>query len=249
MFGGCQVSADCFNDVSVLDTMEPCPEECGSHGTCVDGRCCQCTAPGFTGHDCLQPLTCHSDCGLHGLCAQDGQCACSGGWSGENCQEPPRCPGATLPCSGRGECLSGGTCRCQAGAAGPDCFADIVNHSSASRRSPFFARRLMQGLLSLGTETDLHQKKEQPVSTSDFGIARVNQDGHQGEGSLDCEDMFCREGEHGWYYQHCCDRRCNRSQLPILPRNHNGAVTCTAKAKKSQGHARRIFWTLRRTLF
>lgn len=188
MFGGCQVSADCFNDVSVLDTMEPCPEECGSHGTCVDGRYCQCTAPGFTGHDCLQPLTCHSDCGLHGLCAQDGQCACSGGWSGENCQEPPRCPGATLPCSGRGECLSGGTCRCQAGAAGPDCFADIVNHSSASRRSPFFARRLMQGLLSLGTETDLHQKKEQPVSTSDFGIARVNQDGHQGEGSLDCED-------------------------------------------------------------
>ena len=38
-------------------------------------------------------------------------CYRGGGWSGENCQEPPRCPGATLPCSGRGECLSGGTCR------------------------------------------------------------------------------------------------------------------------------------------
>jgi len=39
-----QVSADCFNDVSVLDTMEPCPEQCGGHGTCVDERYCQCTA-------------------------------------------------------------------------------------------------------------------------------------------------------------------------------------------------------------
>lgn len=190
MFGGCQVSADCFNDVSVLDTMEPCPEQCGGHGTCVDERYCQCTAPGFTGHDCLQPLTCRLECGLHGSCGQDGQCACSEGWTGPNCQDPPRCPGAPLPCSGRGECLAGGSCRCQAGAAGPDCFADVVNHSSVAKRSPFIARRLMQSLLSLGSETESHQKQQEPasVSASDFGIERVNQEGHQGEDSLDCED-------------------------------------------------------------
>ena len=71
------------------------------------------------------------------------------GWSGASCEEPPRCPGAPLPCSGRGECLAGGVCRCQAQAAGPDCFAD-ANHSAVSVSRSFFARR-MESLLSMGT--------------------------------------------------------------------------------------------------
>ncbi|CAK9098456.1 unnamed protein product [Durusdinium trenchii] len=189
VFGGCQVSSECFNDVSVLDTLEPCPEQCAGHGTCVDGLYCQCTTPGFTGHDCLQPLTCHLDCGLHGSCGQDGQCACSNGWSGHTCQDPPRCPGAPLPCSGRGECLAGGTCRCQAGAAGLDCFADATNHSNLTASRPFFARRLVQHLLSF-TEKETKEPRlqnGQSISPADFGI-HVNEDGHEGEASPDCED-------------------------------------------------------------
>ncbi|CAJ1398529.1 unnamed protein product [Effrenium voratum] len=185
-FGGCQLS-ECFNDVSVLETSEPCPEQCGGHGQCVDGLC-QCTTPGFTGHDCLQPLSCHQDCGMHGACGHDGQCACSGGFSGARCHLPPVCPGQPLPCSGRGQCLSDGTCRCQAGADGADCFADAKNHSAGAEVRPL--QHWAQGLLSLAVpkEPSTQHKKWMRVSASDFGIDKVNEDGHVDAANPDCED-------------------------------------------------------------
>ena len=41
---GWQVAAECFNDISVLETGDPCPEECGGRGSCIEGLYCQCTA-------------------------------------------------------------------------------------------------------------------------------------------------------------------------------------------------------------
>lgn len=191
VFGGCQVS-ECFNDVEVLNTEEPCPDQCGGHGHCVENLYCQCTEPGFTGHDCLQPLACAMDCGSNGACGQNGRCVCSGGFSGATCETPPRCPGSPLPCSGRGECLPGGTCRCQSGAAGADCFADAAHNQSqpVSLRS-----RLVQSFLSLGESQEQPPVKPSvhpdPITTADFGIAKANEDGHAGENlSPDCED-FC----------------------------------------------------------
>mmetsp|Transcript_4117 Transcript_4117/g.7543 ORF Transcript_4117/g.7543 Transcript_4117/m.7543 type:complete len:590 (+) Transcript_4117:56-1825(+) len=187
VFGGCQVS-ECFNDVGVLETDEPCPDECGGHGRCVDNLYCQCTEPGFNGHDCLQPLACHEDCGLHGACGQDGRCVCSGGWTGLACASPPGCPGAPLPCSGRGECLPEGTCRCQAGAAGIDCFADASNQSQ-----PISLRTRLENFLLVGSgqqpAASKHARAADPITTSDFGILKSNQDGHAGEDlSPDCDD-------------------------------------------------------------
>eukprot|EP00931_Biecheleriopsis_adriatica_P050355 TRINITY_DN29148_c0_g1_i1.p1 TRINITY_DN29148_c0_g1~~TRINITY_DN29148_c0_g1_i1.p1 ORF type:complete len:662 (-),score=119.61 TRINITY_DN29148_c0_g1_i1:39-1916(-) len=132
-FGGCQLTSDCFGDMMVLDTLDPCPSGCGNHGLCVDGLYCKCTTPGFTGHDCMQPLSCKLDCGLHGACGQDGQCACREGWGGSDCTMAPRCPGSPLPCSGRGECLPGGRCKCQPGAGGLDCFGDEATVPALSK--------------------------------------------------------------------------------------------------------------------
>eukprot|EP00928_Gymnodinium_smaydae_P057146 TRINITY_DN40421_c0_g1_i1.p1 TRINITY_DN40421_c0_g1~~TRINITY_DN40421_c0_g1_i1.p1 ORF type:complete len:635 (+),score=81.80 TRINITY_DN40421_c0_g1_i1:41-1945(+) len=120
-FGGCDLSSSCFNDITALDTDDPCPDECGSHGTCVEGAFCQCTALGFTGHDCMQPLTCPEDCGSHGTCSQDGQCVCENGWSGPSCATELQCPGAPAKCSGRGLCLTDGSCQCTTGYMGQAC--------------------------------------------------------------------------------------------------------------------------------
>jgi len=200
-FGGCELGSNCFGDVAVLDTLDPCPSGCGDHGVCVDGLYCKCTKPGFTGHDCMEPMSCKMDCGLHGACGQDGQCACGEGWAGKTCTEPPRCPGHPLPCSGRGECLPGGKCQCQSGAAGSDCYGDAVlenktkalatvasaanisNHTDGAKHNKT-SKRL--GLLEVN-----YSKKAPappaPVHTEDFGMT-VNSDGHVHKNAADCED-------------------------------------------------------------
>lgn len=133
MFGGCRLAGDCYDDVVALDTSEPCPFGCGGHGTCVGQQFCQCSEAGFTGHDCMQPLSCRQDCGLHGACSQSGECVCDRGWSGPGCvtQEigaglaGPSAPGGRCPhdCCGRGECTRDG-CRCSPGWFGPMCTAN-----------------------------------------------------------------------------------------------------------------------------
>eukprot|EP00440_Ansanella_granifera_P005341 gb/GFBE01005794.1/.p1 GENE.gb/GFBE01005794.1/~~gb/GFBE01005794.1/.p1 ORF type:complete len:610 (+),score=97.38 gb/GFBE01005794.1/:1-1830(+) len=199
-FGGCQLGSDCFADVSVLDTLDPCPGGCGNHGQCVDGLYCKCTEPGFTGHDCLQPLTCKVDCGLHGACGQDGQCACAEGWTGTDCLSPPRCPGSPLPCSGRGECLPGGRCKCQLGAAGLDCFSDAVaavaavNSSQAATAAPVAPHSAARAEQSVAMRASLlalnasnpGKKAAGIPKASDFGIAKVNKEGHADGATPDC---------------------------------------------------------------
>jgi len=122
VFGGCELGARCFDDIAALDTADPCPSECGHHGRCAEGLFCQCTATGFTGHDCMQPLICFADCGEHGVCSQDGTCSCENGWAGEGCDQELPCPGDPK-CSGNGLCLASGGCKCNAGFAGADCSA------------------------------------------------------------------------------------------------------------------------------
>lgn len=126
VFGGCQPGAECFNDVTVLDTSEPCPASCGGHGQCVDvpgspgGSFCRC-GPGFSGHDCMQPLSCAADCGARGACSPSGQCVCLNGWAGPACNVELPCPGTPMKCSNHGRCAINGTCLCAKGFAGPDC--------------------------------------------------------------------------------------------------------------------------------
>mmetsp|Transcript_82843 Transcript_82843/g.258683 ORF Transcript_82843/g.258683 Transcript_82843/m.258683 type:complete len:618 (-) Transcript_82843:112-1965(-) len=120
-FGGCQLGSRCYGDVAVLDSFEPCPAMCGGRGECVGSEFCRCTAPGFTGHDCMQPLTCRTDCSGHGACSQDGRCVCDNGWRGEDCSVEVLCPGGSTKCSNRGLCLPSGQCQCFPGFAGPAC--------------------------------------------------------------------------------------------------------------------------------
>jgi len=123
LFGGCKLTSDCYNDMSVLDTFDACPDMCGRHGECVHEEFCRCTVPGFTGHDCLQPVSCRTDCGPHGSCGEDGECVCEQGWAGPDCtlKLPNVCPGAVLQCSGQGACRPDGRCACWAGYLGDDC--------------------------------------------------------------------------------------------------------------------------------
>jgi len=119
-FGGCQLNSECFNDVAVLDTSEPCAAQCGGHGVCLKNEFCRCS-PGFTGHDCMQPLTCPKDCSGHGQCTEAGTCACDTGWGGSDCAIDIPCPGAPVKCAGHGKCLESGQCQCFAGFSGSDC--------------------------------------------------------------------------------------------------------------------------------
>eukprot|EP00927_Polykrikos_kofoidii_P071588 TRINITY_DN67847_c0_g1_i1.p1 TRINITY_DN67847_c0_g1~~TRINITY_DN67847_c0_g1_i1.p1 ORF type:complete len:663 (-),score=90.28 TRINITY_DN67847_c0_g1_i1:117-2105(-) len=131
-FGGCDLGSLCYNDVAALDSHDPCPATCGHHGVCVGGEFCKCSAPGFTGHDCLEPLVCPMDCGPHGACTQGGQCACDNGWTGPGCATELLCPVGALAlnphvaasqtkCSGRGVCLTDGRCQCEPGYTGLGC--------------------------------------------------------------------------------------------------------------------------------
>mmetsp|Transcript_50308 Transcript_50308/g.78632 ORF Transcript_50308/g.78632 Transcript_50308/m.78632 type:complete len:646 (+) Transcript_50308:174-2111(+) len=120
IFGGCQLNSECYNDIAVLDTADPCPAGCGGHGTCAQSAFCRCSA-GFTGHDCMQPLTCPKDCSGHGQCSEGGTCACDNGWGGPDCSVDIPCPGSPFKCFGHGKCLNNGRCLCFNGYNGDDC--------------------------------------------------------------------------------------------------------------------------------
>eukprot|EP00929_Paragymnodinium_shiwhaense_P067970 TRINITY_DN34164_c0_g1_i1.p1 TRINITY_DN34164_c0_g1~~TRINITY_DN34164_c0_g1_i1.p1 ORF type:complete len:761 (-),score=189.76 TRINITY_DN34164_c0_g1_i1:75-2357(-) len=127
-FGGCELKSQCFNDLVALDTQLPCPNSCGHHGLCMNELFCRCTVPGWSGHDCEQPLVCAADCGPHGACAQSGHCVCENGWTGPTCSLELGCPSAALSsggrgleCGGRGLCMASGMCKCVAGYTGAAC--------------------------------------------------------------------------------------------------------------------------------
>jgi len=120
LFGGCQLTSECYNDVTVLDTYDSCPAMCSGHGECAQGKFCRCAA-GFTGHDCMQPLTCANDCSGHGQCTGSGMCACDNGWGGADCAIDYKCPGSPSKCLSHGKCLSNGQCQCFLGYSGGSC--------------------------------------------------------------------------------------------------------------------------------
>jgi N-acetylneuraminic acid mutarotase len=119
-FGGCRLTAECYSDMAVFDTSDPCPASCSGHGSCSQGLFCRC-ASGFTGHDCMQPLTCPRDCSGHGQCTESGTCSCENGWTGKDCATSIPCPGSPLKCYGHGQCLISGECLCFSGYSGNDC--------------------------------------------------------------------------------------------------------------------------------
>lgn len=131
VFGGCQLTGKCYNDVVALDTLDPCPDGCGENGICFDQSFCECSH-GFTGHDCLDSLTCPMDCSGHGSCSAVsflnggvGQCNCENGFAGSGCTVELKCPG--LPkCSNHGTCQEDGTCRCLSGYSGADCSSGVA---------------------------------------------------------------------------------------------------------------------------
>lgn len=152
VFGGCQLTSECYNDVAVLDTAEPCPALCGGHGTCAHGLFCRCSA-GFTGHDCMQPLTCPKDCSGHGQCTEAGTCACDNGWGGSDCALDIPCPGAPMKCLGHGKCLANGQCQCFPGYSGGECGAgsaicprDCTGHGYCSATSQCVCHQGFHGI-------------------------------------------------------------------------------------------------------
>lgn len=260
IFGGCQLTSECYNDVTVLDTSDPCPAQCGGHGFCDQGRFCRC-APGFTSHDCMQPFSCPSDCSGHGQCTQAGSCACDNGWSGSDCAVEFKCPGSPSKCFGHGKCLPTGECQCFAGYSGgaceagsPVCPQDCSGHGYCSENSVCICHdgfagvdctnqalqlgdirsklslaiaRVEAGMrhpprnLSLLTH-QIHQghhympgraKREMPEPTGEqFGIAEINDIGHSGVQTGECEDNcnfrgVCKDGEcycqPGFYGKKC----------------------------------------------
>lgn len=203
LFGGCQIGSSCFSDVAVLDTLDPCAANCGGHGTCVGGQFCQCTAPGFTGSDCQQPLACAVACGSHGSCSRDGRsCDCKVGWGGALCSVAmPTCPGRGAACSGHGMCLANATCHCDQGFGGKDCaeaqlalplevLAGFAPGSGAG------SGLVVQSLVAVSAGRLLSPaigpklQVSGPPTVRAFGIDKINENGHVAGGS----DMpLCKE--------------------------------------------------------
>ena len=111
-----------WNLSNVADA-QPCPNECSSHGRCINpGSQCACF-DGFTGGDCSL-FTCPygdawvdyptgiddahnpAECSNMGLCDRTtGLCTCRLGFSGKACERLV-CPGAGSECNGVGKCQS-----------------------------------------------------------------------------------------------------------------------------------------------
>mmetsp|Transcript_15136 Transcript_15136/g.35474 ORF Transcript_15136/g.35474 Transcript_15136/m.35474 type:complete len:676 (-) Transcript_15136:68-2095(-) len=130
VFGGCDLSLQCYDDVAALDSQDPCPANCGGHGECAVGAppmgsFCRCMS-GFMSHDCMQPVTCPGNCGGHGSCGAGGQCICDNGWGGPSCETALPCPWAHTTdgfyaCANKGRCMTDGMCQCFRGYGGPSC--------------------------------------------------------------------------------------------------------------------------------
>lgn len=179
-FGGCGLATGCFGDVFLLDTHEPCPASCGGRGSCVSepkvGLYCQCMVPGFSGHDCLQPVSClPEDCGSNGVCSLGGACKCKNGWGGQDCSKQLPCPGFPAKCNGRGLCLANGICSCLPGFLGKDCGLSPAFLQDESRSK---ARHLSNFVVfgSVGNSVDVplvHFKKDRRSSVAGIPVAHA----------------------------------------------------------------------------
>merc|ERR1719353_1532039 len=123
VIGGCELFNSCYNDVTVLNTGDPCASNCGGQGACEGEGAdayCQCR-PGFEGHDCLTPVPCPFNCHGHGQCLSTGRSSCAGTTLLETGLEDTSGSCASKPCSGRGTCSTEATCKCRLGFHGPAC--------------------------------------------------------------------------------------------------------------------------------
>mmetsp|Transcript_43552 Transcript_43552/g.94900 ORF Transcript_43552/g.94900 Transcript_43552/m.94900 type:complete len:670 (+) Transcript_43552:115-2124(+) len=55
VFGGCEMGTKCYSDTLLLQTQDPCPDDCTGQGLCESGMYCLCNN-GFGSHDCSQVL-------------------------------------------------------------------------------------------------------------------------------------------------------------------------------------------------
>ncbi|XP_068603615.1 tenascin-like [Brachionichthys hirsutus] len=123
--GGCCSSEESKGPgCSIKPDVHACPNDCGDHGRCLEGRCV-CFA-GFSGPDCSRS-NCPGNCSDNGRCLL-GQCLCGPGLTGPDCSQRD-CPGN---CSNRGRCING-ECACDDGFTGPACSDQTCPGNCSSR--------------------------------------------------------------------------------------------------------------------
>mmetsp|Transcript_31973 Transcript_31973/g.76650 ORF Transcript_31973/g.76650 Transcript_31973/m.76650 type:complete len:677 (+) Transcript_31973:36-2066(+) len=121
IFGGCEMGTRCYSDTVMLQTQDPCPDNCSGQGSCESGTYCVCNN-GFGSHDCSQVL--------QGTAAASP--VPSKQVSSPTLEVPPpnalasvmpqratisRCP---MDCCARGACQQG-SCHCKPGWRGASC--------------------------------------------------------------------------------------------------------------------------------
>lgn len=87
LFGGCELSNKCYNDLMQMDIEEPCPNNCGENenkGICKKEGCF-CLSP-FTGIGCEIKMHCKNNCNSQGVCRSNGKCHCNEGFTGDFCE-------------------------------------------------------------------------------------------------------------------------------------------------------------------
>ena len=116
-FGGRYLMEECYSDFWELETDEPCPDDCSSHGVCTEIGC-DCNA-GWTGASCADKTVCRMNCNGHGAC-EDFNCVCYPGYYGSYCQGQVGCP-SNCTSGTQGVCLDSSECSCFNGYTGKDC--------------------------------------------------------------------------------------------------------------------------------
>jgi len=243
VIGGCELFTSCYNDVTVLDTGDPCAGSCGAQGACEgDGAAayCQCR-PGFSGHDCLTTVPCPFKCHGHGQCLSTGRCGCDNGFGGASCEIDFRCPG-NGNCNGQGKCTASGICSCYNGFSGPDCSAGQASCPKGGCGT---------ALLETGLEDTSSACVAQPCSgrgtcTSEATCkCNLGFHGPACEGVDTCPLGCCAHGtctgsacacDRGWHGPSCSLQEPAWAWLGQQADQRAGALRDSAKTKRNEAH-------------